>query len=88
MPILGLALTNVNPIFMVPFSIRFFGQLNLHVSLLFQESFVPYRDSVLTWLLKDNLGRLSLFGVRLGNHAKIWENSTRLQQCWENSSLH
>jgi hypothetical protein len=23
---------------------------------LFQDKFVPYRDSVLTWLLKDSLG--------------------------------
>jgi hypothetical protein len=27
----------------------------------FQEGFVPYRDSVLTWLLKDNLGMQASF---------------------------
>ncbi len=27
----------------------------------FQEGFVPYRDSVLTWLLKDNLGMKGSF---------------------------
>ena len=33
-----------------------------------EERFVPYRDSVLTWLLKDNLGEFGAIRNRIGEY--------------------